>query len=95
MRGFEQIPWLYDAILAVSESTGLRRWRRWLAAGANGRILDLGCGTGRNLPLFAAGTRPEAATRTATLKARSSRRALPSTSASAGPNMRRFETRKR
>jgi ubiquinone/menaquinone biosynthesis C-methylase UbiE len=54
----EQIPWLYDAILAVSERTGLRRWRAWLAAGASGRILDLGCGTGRNLPLFAAGTRP-------------------------------------
>jgi ubiquinone/menaquinone biosynthesis C-methylase UbiE len=42
----------------VSEWRGLRRWRAWLVAGAYGRILDLGCGTGRNLPLFAADTRP-------------------------------------
>jgi ubiquinone/menaquinone biosynthesis C-methylase UbiE len=56
MRGLEQIPWLYDAFMAVSEPFGLGRWRRWLAAGARGRILDVGTGTGRNLPLF-----PEAA----------------------------------
>jgi ubiquinone/menaquinone biosynthesis C-methylase UbiE len=51
MRGVEQIPWLYDAICAYSEWTGLARWRRWLAVGARGRTLDVGCGTGRNLPL--------------------------------------------
>jgi ubiquinone/menaquinone biosynthesis C-methylase UbiE len=56
MRGVEQIPWLYDAICAVVEWQGLGGWRRWLAGGARGRTLDLGCGTGRNLPLFA-GTR--------------------------------------
>jgi SAM-dependent methyltransferase len=52
MRGVEQIPWLYDAICAFSERTGLAPWRRWLTAGARGLTLDLGCGTGRNLPLF-------------------------------------------
>jgi ubiquinone/menaquinone biosynthesis C-methylase UbiE len=52
MRGVEQIPWLYDAICAVAEWRGLGRWRRWVASGALGRTLDLGCGTGRNLPLF-------------------------------------------
>jgi ubiquinone/menaquinone biosynthesis C-methylase UbiE len=57
MRGFEQIPWLYDAICAFAEWTGLGPWRRWLTTGARGRTLDLGCGTGRNLPLFPAGTR--------------------------------------
>ena len=57
MRGIEQIPWLYDAACSVLEATGLARWRRWLVAGARGRVLDLGCGTGRNLPLLAAGTR--------------------------------------
>lgn len=52
MRGLEQIPWLYDALCAVYERLGLARWRRWLTAGARGLTLDLGCGTGRNLPLF-------------------------------------------
>ncbi|MGH7266266.1 MAG: class I SAM-dependent methyltransferase [Candidatus Rokuibacteriota bacterium] len=57
MRGIEQIPWVYDALCAVSERTGLGRWRRWLAAGARGRTLDLGCGTGRTLPLLPPGVR--------------------------------------
>jgi ubiquinone/menaquinone biosynthesis C-methylase UbiE len=57
MRGVEQIPPLYDAIMAVTEAFGLRRWRKWLVAGARGRTLDVGCGTGRNLPLYG----PEAA----------------------------------
>lgn len=52
MRGCEQIPWLYDALCALCEVTGLRRWRQWLTAGARGRTLDLGCGTGRNLGRF-------------------------------------------
>ena len=56
VRGLEQIPWLYDATLALAEWTGLKRWRRWLCEGARGRVLDLGCGTGRNLPLLPAGS---------------------------------------
>jgi ubiquinone/menaquinone biosynthesis C-methylase UbiE len=52
MRGVEQIPWLYDAICAVAEWRGLDRWRRWVAGSARGQTLDLGCGTGRNLPLL-------------------------------------------
>ena len=51
MRGLEQIPWVYDAGLTLFEVTGMGRWRRWLAR-AEGRTLDIGCGTGRNLPLF-------------------------------------------
>jgi ubiquinone/menaquinone biosynthesis C-methylase UbiE len=57
VRGVEQIPWLYDAICALAEWRGLRGWRLWLAAGARGRTLDVGCGTGRTLPLFAPGVR--------------------------------------
>jgi ubiquinone/menaquinone biosynthesis C-methylase UbiE len=54
VRGVEQIPWLYDAGMIVLEKTGLGRWREWLSRGidARGRVLDLGCGTGRNLPLL-------------------------------------------
>ncbi len=57
MRGVEQIPWLYDAGMAVLERSGLGRWRAWLAKGATGRTLDLGTGTGRNLPLYPPGVR--------------------------------------
>ena len=53
MRGLEQIPWLYDGLCAVLERTGLAEWRRWLANGARGRTLDVGCGTGRGLCVWA------------------------------------------
>lgn len=52
MRGIEQIPWLYDTGMALLEALGLRGWRRWLVRGTRGRVLDLGCGTGRNLALL-------------------------------------------
>lgn len=52
MRGVEQIPWLYDPINWLAERTGFGEWRRWLVEGAAGRTLDLGSGTGRNLPLY-------------------------------------------
>jgi ubiquinone/menaquinone biosynthesis C-methylase UbiE len=53
VRGVEQVPWLYDAGMVLLEKTGLGRWRAWLAGDVSrGRVLDLGCGTGRNLPLY-------------------------------------------
>jgi len=52
MRGIEQIPVFYDAMMAVAEATGFGSWRRQLVSGAQGRVLDIGCGTGRNLPLY-------------------------------------------
>jgi ubiquinone/menaquinone biosynthesis C-methylase UbiE len=55
MRGIEQIPWAYDLFFTVQEALGLSRWRKWLVSGARGRTLDLGCGTGRNLPLYGSG----------------------------------------
>lgn len=54
MRGIEHIPWAYDLFMEVAERFGLRHWRQQLVGEANGRVLDLGCGTGRNLRLFAA-----------------------------------------
>jgi SAM-dependent methyltransferase len=57
VRGVEEIPWLYDLALWAFERLGLRAWREWLAGGVRGLTLDLGSGTGRNLPLFPRGTR--------------------------------------
>jgi ubiquinone/menaquinone biosynthesis C-methylase UbiE len=56
VRGLEQIPWLYDPMCAVLERFGLARWRVWLGAGARGRVLDVGCGTGRNLARLPVGS---------------------------------------
>ena len=55
MRGVEQIPFVYDAMMAVFEFLGLGRWRQWLVSGATARTLDIGCGTGRNLPRYPGG----------------------------------------
>ncbi|HEX9242473.1 MAG TPA: class I SAM-dependent methyltransferase [Anaeromyxobacter sp.] len=74
MRGVEQIPWLYDLGLAIAEWRGLGRWRAWLARGATGRVLDLGSGTGRNLPLLPPGARAVAIDPHADALARARRR---------------------
>lgn len=55
MRGLEQIPWLYDLGLSFMERGWLGRARRWLVAGTRGRTLELGAGTGRDLPLYPSG----------------------------------------
>ena len=52
MRGLEQIPWLYDLGLSLLERGAIGRWRRWLVAGTRGRTLEIGAGTGRDLPLY-------------------------------------------
>lgn len=56
-RGIEQIPWLYDAIFAVGERLGFARWRHELVRAPRGRVLEIGSGTGRNLPLYASDAR--------------------------------------
>jgi ubiquinone/menaquinone biosynthesis C-methylase UbiE len=75
MRGVEQIPWLYDACCAVLERLGLGRWRCWLVDGAAGTVLDVGCGTGRNLPLYRPGLRVVGLDPSAAALARARRRA--------------------
>jgi ubiquinone/menaquinone biosynthesis C-methylase UbiE len=43
---------LYDRMLAASEEAGLAERRRILLAGATGRVLELGAGTGVNVDLY-------------------------------------------
>ncbi len=42
----------YDRAFEASEEAGLREMRRELLAGARGRVLELGAGTGLNLELY-------------------------------------------
>jgi ubiquinone/menaquinone biosynthesis C-methylase UbiE len=53
-RGFAA---LYDHVLKATEEAGLQEMRRETLAGARGRTIDLGAGTGANLGLY-----PEAVT---------------------------------
>jgi ubiquinone/menaquinone biosynthesis C-methylase UbiE len=46
---------LYDRALKGTEDAGLREMRRQLLAGARGRTLDIGAGTGANLDLYPEG----------------------------------------
>jgi ubiquinone/menaquinone biosynthesis C-methylase UbiE len=43
---------IYDPFLAVGEWSGMRRRRRALLAGATGRVLEVGAGTGLNVSLY-------------------------------------------
>ncbi|WP_028063726.1 class I SAM-dependent methyltransferase [Solirubrobacter soli] len=42
----------YDPVLTLGELAGLRRRRRELLAAAHGRVVELGAGTGLNLPHY-------------------------------------------
>jgi ubiquinone/menaquinone biosynthesis C-methylase UbiE len=43
---------LYDPLVAVSEHVGLSERRRRLLRDARGRVLEIGAGTGRNIPHY-------------------------------------------
>lgn len=45
---------LYDPIIAPLDYFGVRRWRRWAVGSANGHVLEIGVGTGLNLPHYRA-----------------------------------------
>jgi ubiquinone/menaquinone biosynthesis C-methylase UbiE len=45
----------YDRLMAASEKATLRAHRQSLLAGASGRVLEIGAGTGANLPFYGEG----------------------------------------
>ena len=47
---------LYDPLIAPFDPMGVRRWREWVVSAAQGRVLELGVGTGLNLPHYRAAT---------------------------------------
>lgn len=40
---------MYDPLIAPFDSFGVRKWRQWVVSAAQGRVLELGVGTGLNL----------------------------------------------
>ncbi len=45
---------MYDPLIAPFDPMGVRKWREWVVSAARGRVLELGIGTGLNLPLYRA-----------------------------------------
>lgn len=56
MRGLEQIPLVYDSLMAVMDRLLLGRWRRSLVQEGDGSVLEVGVGTGRTLALHSPAT---------------------------------------
>ncbi|MFQ5523913.1 MAG: class I SAM-dependent methyltransferase [Acidimicrobiia bacterium] len=54
-RRYDRMAWLYDFYDAPMEYAGIRRRRKRLVARARGRVLEVGVGTGKNLPHYPAG----------------------------------------
>lgn len=55
-RRYDRMAWLYDVYDAPMEWMGTRRRRGRLLSQATGRVLEVGVGTGKNLPHYARGT---------------------------------------
>ncbi|MCX7839662.1 MAG: class I SAM-dependent methyltransferase [Anaerolineae bacterium] len=43
---------IYDPLIAPLDFLGVRRWREWTTRAARGRTLEIGVGTGLNLPHY-------------------------------------------
>ena len=57
MNVFDGAAWIYDLALAPLELAGLARLRRRLISEAHGAVLEIGTGTGLNMPYYRAGAR--------------------------------------
>ena len=50
----ERMAAMYDPLIAPLDSLGVRKWREWVVGAARGHVLELGVGTGLNLPHYRA-----------------------------------------
>ena len=53
---YDRISWAYDLMEAGVERVLFRRWRQEAFALAQGKVLEVGVGTGKNIPYYPAGT---------------------------------------
>ncbi|HOG15762.1 MAG TPA: class I SAM-dependent methyltransferase [Syntrophales bacterium] len=54
-RRFDRIAWMYEAMESPMEMISAASWRRELLAAVHGRVLEVGIGTGKNLPYYPRG----------------------------------------
>jgi ubiquinone/menaquinone biosynthesis C-methylase UbiE len=54
-RRFDRIAWIYDLMETPMEVIGAGKWRGPLLASVRGRVLEVGIGTGKNLPYYPPG----------------------------------------
>lgn len=74
-RHYDRLAGIYDLLDLVPEALWYRHWRRRICSDLEGRVLDLGTGTGKNLPWFPPGARVEAVDASRGMLARAARRA--------------------
>ena len=66
---------LYDTVMWLFERAAVGAWRRRLAGAARGRVIEIGCGTGAQLPWYAPGVQVTALEPDDAMRARLSARA--------------------
>ena len=54
-KRFDRIAWIYDFMESPMELLSVSAWRRELLSDVKGRVLEVGIGTGRNLPYYPPG----------------------------------------
>jgi len=54
-KRFDRIAWMYDFMESPMEILSVSSWRRELLSNITGRVLEVGVGTGKNLPYYPEG----------------------------------------
>ncbi|MCX5846556.1 MAG: class I SAM-dependent methyltransferase [Deltaproteobacteria bacterium] len=54
-KRFDRIAWIYDFMESPMEMISVSAWRRELLSNVRGKVLEVGVGTGKNLPYYPEG----------------------------------------